>query len=127
MSILWYTIGNVARFWGHPSSKLRRVSQLPQPTSKTDLLSNDISIFGKFNHPINNLPNVIEFLRIGDHFNQNIDLLPNSLVYLEIGDKFNNFYDYIMTSFGKADYFYRKYFKTSKDRIEADEKGDRNI
>ena len=50
----------------------------------------------KFNQPINNLPNGIEYLELRGEFNQSLDNLPNTLKYLYINTfKFNHSLDFL--------------------------------
>ena len=48
-----------------------------------------INIGGKFNKPIDKLPNSITHLTFGYNFNQPVDNLPNSITHLTIGSCFN--------------------------------------
>jgi hypothetical protein len=43
----------------------------------------------EFNYLIDNLPNSITYLLLGDGFNQPVDNLPNSIIHLEFGHRFN--------------------------------------
>ena len=69
------------------------------PNSITHLILGD-----NFNQPINNLPDSVTHLILGDNFNQPLINLPNSLTHLILGDNFNQ------TIYGIPDSL--KYFKS---------------
>lgn len=75
-----------------------------------------------FNNTINNLPNGIICIILGDYFNENVDLLPETIKYLQLGHYFNKSLndlpsslkilefniksDKIITNYSKFDYNY---------------------
>ena len=51
-----------------------------------------------FNQPINNLPQKIKVLMLGDNFSQSVDNLPESLIGLKLGRKFSQSIDNLPTN-----------------------------
>ena len=77
----------------------------------------EIETDGKFNHPVENLPNSLTHLKFGKHFNQPIDNLPPSLMQLELGDDFNQPIDNLPRSLVHLEFSQKSCFNKSINNL----------